>query len=327
MGIGKSGFFFTFIALLLSSIFMVAYSNMSVEQPVTTLAGDTAKIEVVARFTENLKTVFLSRALLSSSNKALETALEEMQAADSAIDDPEAVLEELVVNGTMYSIFRANMLNNTLKNWSTKITALADEHFDIVANITFHSVEVYQPSPWHITFKAKADIHTNTTHASFEIIDEPIVSNLSIEGFNDPLFLLNQSERKIERNTNAIWNLTHLKTHIRDGTFTHHPNAPSFLMRMQADNSSSPCCGIESVLNASITNSDDINYSYVDYLHWNKTWRCDAPAPYYSLFNITGISDQDEYRYLKLDLPHLDWYLAGNISYLIASGNITNACS
>jgi hypothetical protein len=64
LGLAKKGFFFTFISIIVLSIFMVVFSwePESIEQ--TTLYSERGAIEVATSFTQDLYHVYLPRVIL-----------------------------------------------------------------------------------------------------------------------------------------------------------------------------------------------------------------------------------------------------------------------
>ncbi len=306
----RKGFFFTFLALLLTAIFIMLFSSRPSLSPSPGFSSEKAKIEVTNSITKDLKDVFLPRMMLSSSKIALDILMKNISQSGRPIDDINLRAEELLLNGTLYGVPQPEMANHTLYNWSGKITRLTDEYFRMKTNITFYNVRVYQTAPWKVTFAADVGIVSNYSDIIYDITDE-VLSNISILGYDDPMFLLHGKKRSITMADTETWNLSETIKHIANGTFTDYYGAPSFIMRMENDSSASACCGIESILNSSFGN---YNYSYIDYLFWNQTYSCDKTGKYKNLFNVTAIGAMPAGtgNYVKLDPDHFGFY---GISY------------
>lgn len=306
MGLSKKAFFFTFIALLLTTIFIVLFSSNPALSPRPTIYSDKAKIEVINSITKDLKDVFLPRVMLSSSKIALGILIQHISDNSMPIDDINLRAEELLLNGTLYGAYYPVMANHTLNNWSRKISKITKEHFRIITNITFINIRVYQTDPWKVTFAAEVIIKNNYSDTIYDIQDE-ILSNISIIGYNDPLFLIHSQNRSIIRAATVTWNLSETINHIANNTFTYFNRAPSFIMRMENDTGASSCCGIESILNSSFGN---YNYSYIDYLFWNQTYSCGKSGKYGKLFNVTAIGAMPSGTglFVKFDPVHYPYY-------------------
>jgi hypothetical protein len=134
---------------------------------------------------------------------------------------------------------------------------------------------------------------------------------ISIISFDDPLYLINPNvsySHPIKETpfNDTEWNIDTLNEHIANATYRHESNtsthhSPSYLMRFYNDTSPSLCCGIESMINETL--SDGRYKSYVDYCFWSD--ECDASEGYGSIYNIniTTLS------YLfKLDAYHIGQY-------------------
>jgi len=108
------------------------------------------------------------------------------------------------------------------------------------------------------------------------------------------------------------WDIDALNEHIANATYRHESNtstfhSPSYLMRFYNDTSLSLCCGIESMINETLSN-DVTDKSYVDYCFWSE--ECDASEGYGSLYNISEITDPT-YQF-KLDAHHIGQYNVGD---------------
>jgi len=287
LGLAKKGFFFTFIALLLTSIFIIMFSSNTAVAPRPTLYSEHARIEVIDALTKDLKDVFLPRVMVSSSKQALDLLMQNISESGKPIDDVSLRASELLLYGTLYGVSRPEIANHTLYKWSRNISILAEKHFRMKTNITFSNVRVYQRDPWRITIASDYYIVTNYTDIVYRIQGE-IMSNMSITGYQDPLITFYSHSyghnRTIRRALTASFNISETKAHIDYATFNYREVAPSFVMRMMNITQPSACCEIESILNSSFGH---YNLSYVDHLFFNKTYECPGA---FGIFNVTDFN-------------------------------------
>ena len=307
MGLGRKGFYFTFIALLLTGIFIVLFSTSSVT-PKVTLYSEQAQIVTVNAITKDLQDVFLPRIMVSSSKKAMEAIIKNLSNTEQPLDDPSLRFAELLVDGTLYGNPEPLMENSTLTYWTNEIKRIAEEQFMMQLDVVFYDIQVYQTDPWKVTFASRVGIFADQKDIQFEI-EDVVRANHSIEGLQDPLFLLHGSERTVRRAMTQSWNRTEAEKHIIAGSFAHYYGAPSFLMRMANNTHASACCGIESILNSSF---GEHNLSYVDYLFWNETFRCGIADPLYgNVFNVSEILSIPGETRVKMDSVHIAYYNLG----------------
>jgi len=150
--------------------------------------------------------------------------------------------------------------------------------------------------------------------------NETYYAQVTIRGLKDPLYIHNGHENIIiERAAATGWKATTKpwdpKTTyemLANRTYRHTNISPSFLYRLQNISNASDCCGIESLINGSFPN---LEYSYVDYLYFNKTDFC-TPS---FLTNFTEVSDKPEGLGFKLEPAH-------NTLYNLSLANITKIC-
>ena len=316
----RKAFFFTFIAIVILSIFIVVFSYKS-EVPYDNFESEKPQIKVVNAFIKDVEEVFLTRVLYTSGSIVLDSFENETE-KNGKVDDVELAAESLLLLGRWPSgTYELKMENHTLLNWSEKLIDLAWDEFKIKLNLTFHEVRVRQYSPWLLSFETDVTIMVNYSEISYIIRDE-ISINLSIIDRRDPLFIqldhfLNvDNDRIIKKIDINEWNSSTIIDHINNQTFEYSNYAPSYILRMENSSEFSSCCGIESFMNSSYVQ----NYSYVDHQFFNQTNWCPN-----QLFNLTDVWDDvsGDGEQFKLDLLHLAQY-----GYTLGDGKTDNViCS
>jgi len=307
LGLNKRGFFFTFIAIVILSIFIIVFTWTPPDQPHKTLYSEKAKVVVTTTFTKDLKNIYLPRVLFTSGNRAIQAMLYNLSKTDRYIDDADLRMRELLLNGTLYGQPQAIMENYTLNNWTSKIGIMGKTYFRISTNVTFYDVRLIQTDPWIIDLEADVGILTNYSNIMYSI-GGVIFANLSVDDLNDPLFAKYGVDRRIIRSDVTEWNWSTTIDHMDNATFRFNEWAPSYIMRLEGDPTVSTCCGIESLINSTDTATyPQRDYSYIDFLYFNATYQCGHPLPAYgTLWNATNIWNNRE-NFL-IDGPHLSYY-------------------
>ncbi len=313
----KKGMYFTLITI----VFLVLFSFLFLMPSYTRLQEKMFVTEMRVESMNNLiKDIQRDsqRGLYISSYRAL-LALEEFILLNGTfLDNTKIRFKEALFNGTVYDSTSSLMLLSTFPEWIQKIKQDTTK-FNVETEIIIENVDIYHNGPWSVIVEANLTISLDdvTNIASWQR-NENIVSTISIIDFEDPLYIVNSYGRTtntIRRtlyegnytyNKSGIMNVDNLLDHTTYSYYTAHNDAPSFLMRLENDLSSSPY-GIESLVNLKKMNDIGLNIStqssIVDYYYW------------------AGISNGD-YRvsgtpsWFRLDANHLNKYEVADIVYL-----------
>ena len=321
----KKGIFFTFIAITIIAVFIVVFKPSSD----IALKKDTQAIKTriisVDNYVSDLEARYLETVLRSASYKTILSLIYYMNVTNSYISNFDATFSEVILNGSILKPGEDHMPidtitgkkimdNNTITNWTTRIVEAAKDTLNVETNISIHNVSINQLTPWDIEAKLIFNISVKSEVAEWNK-STSITTTFSLEEFPDPYYLVNTDPsytNNIKRSSVTFdeWNLTYVREHLRNGTYVYwqNPNAPSFLMRFTNTITSSPCCGIESLVNPNmITPSDQIE-SYVDYILFDPI----NNIPCTELYNITkpptNLGLWDEFPYFKLDIDHVTKY-------------------
>lgn len=300
MGIGKRGIFFTLIALLVLSIFIVIFTWDPGNTDFNLLYSDRARVQVATSYTHDLKEVFIPRILWSSSELALTAMIDRVSRLGAPIDNVSMRLEEIVMEGTLYGTPVPSIENRTVRNLTEKMMQLARDEFRIYSNITIMDVYIKQDSPWSVVIYADVFIYTNYSDIQYRV-PMTVATNRSIIGRLEPFFVLNNTNRTIKRFMPEEWNTSAIEEHIANKTFTYSPFAPSYLTRLEGRQDYSDCCGIEAFID---TSYGDYNYSSADHLFFNQTDFC--PDSLFDITNVSWVGGGNEN--FKLDGVHMYWY-------------------
>lgn len=319
----KKGVFFTFMSILVVGVLVLAFSSDVYVTSKNKIPVIKSRVKTADSYLRNLETSYLETSLYTSSYNALNSLILyiEKEGFLTGENDLNAKFKEVLLNGTIndgeniseeYGI--KLMEENTFIHRLDKIEEMSQEVLHITTNFTKENIDtvIFQSNdtgPWQIgvnltmNFSVDAGVALWNKTKTVSII-------ISIIGFDDPLYLVNPSvpcyhQIKQTPFNDTEWNVDTLKEHIANATYRHESNessehSPSYLMRFYDSASPSLCCGIESMINETL--SDGRYESYVDYCFWSDV--CDDYGT--RLYNITGITTSS-YPF-KLDAYHVAQY-------------------
>jgi hypothetical protein len=263
----------------------------------------------------DLENVYLENALKATGRKTLIGLIGHVKYNGffaNAVEFENAFSEVL-----LYGEYNGNnigvMYENTYNDWLNQIVITAKNTYNIdttFSPIQLTDIQVYQIRPWFIEVEADITFSVTSETASWTR-DVTIKTEISVENFDDPYYLVNTGGsyiNKIRKSDTKFdeWSDEKVIDFIEDGNYTHFEDgqAPSFLMRFYNDISASSCCGIESLVNPNNPSISNKDVSYVDYLYWSSVENCANPP--YTLLRVDKI--HTEFPNFKFDLNHLAKY-------------------
>jgi len=320
IGMKKKGIFFTFIAITIMAVFILVFTP----QADISLSKDTqaaaSRISSIDSYVSDLQSNYFETILRAVSYKAVLSLIFYMNETGSFLPNLDSAFYEVAMNGTISNVpidtitGKAIMENNSLSNWSNKITETAQDTLNVNTTIRILNASISQTSSWGIDSIMTVNFAVKSGIASWEK-NSTIISSFGIEGMPDPYYLVNTDGayvNHVKKSTVEFnqWNIIKVREHIRNGTYVHWQDskAPSFLMRFTNTIANSSCCGIESLADPNKITPPDVIDSYADYILGDTL----NDIPCSELFNITnpatGGGIWDEFRYFKLDFKHVVLY-------------------
>jgi len=312
--LGKKGIFMTFIAISIIATFMV----ISVPSDIvikTNLQSVNTRISNINNYVEDLENVYLERSLYSSSIKTINSLIGYMEDMNEFLDSFEDSFEEVIIYGTINGDKIEDMIGgNTFINWTNKIKIPSEKALNVKTDFFVEEIEVYQDSPWHINVLANVSFNVTSETVSWHK-NVIVITDISIEGFEDPYYSINTQgkyKKRINRSyinneqlhsdRNQIRELIKHESYLHIESNTEKYFSPSFIMRFTNTSLGSACCGIESIVDPNELIEMDQMESYADYLFFNHTFqdKCNK------LYNITEI--QDDFPNIKFSYDHLIIY-------------------
>ena len=315
----KKGIFFTFIAITIMAVFILIYKPPAD----ISLSKDTQSIRTriisVDGYVDDLENRYFETMLRAATYKTILSLIFYINETGSYItDNLNSTFYEVVTNGSILDSTGEHvpidtltnkqiMEDNTLSYWSNTIIESAKDTLDVDTEINITNVTVFQTKPWNIDSEMTLNFTVKSNVAEWKKRNITISTTISIEGLHDPYYLKNTIGEygNIINKSNVAsnqWNIEKFTEHLTYGTYVHWQDstAPDFLMRLTGDmTSSSPCCGIESLVNPAKLDTPDQTESYIDYLFWDST----NNIPCEELYTISGINSN-----FKLDREHVTMY-------------------
>jgi len=283
MVLGKKAVFFTFIAVMLLSVLILSMNINQTYRLRESIFVTESRIGAMDRFIDDIEDD-ISRGVYISGFRALVGIEDHITVEGDYITNINPNFYELFINGTLDGANSSIMLNNTFKDWMEKMKSEA-EKTDIILNFTLNSVNISQNNPWTILVDTEVYIditdERNTSHWSKL---ENVLTNIEIDGFEDPFYRIETNgvySSRIEKSNYSYFvsgtDITNLLDHVSHGYYVAFPGAPSYLMRLQGNFSSSEY-GIESLVEVDNLPSEyQHGGSIVDYYYFGN----DDPSAYH----------------------------------------------
>ena len=308
---GKKGVFFTFVAVVFLALLIFSSSirgHFNLRQ--ISFATET-RIGTMNMFISDVEED-IERGTYIAGFRSLVAMADEIVTNGEYIDDADMVFNELFFNGTINSTNSSLLVNNSFTDWMSKIKAEAGK-IDLTINFSDLGAEIYQESPWEVCVEIHTEIFiTDREKTSSWRKNRTIKSYIELNGFEDPLYPMgtnglveNRIEETIHTNFTIGTDVDNLLNHTYDGYYIAFSGAPSYLMRLEG-NLSSSMYGIESLVDIDelISKGVDVeSKSIVDYIYFSGDdpvdYEVDGTPSWFKLDNETDSSG---------NLTHLDVY-------------------
>lgn len=268
--------FFTIIGITLVGILILSF-NLSTHYD----RSDTAFVTEMRIYSMNNFIIGveddLERGLYITSVRSLISLSEYIAENGTFLDDTGQRFSEAFLNGTVNGTAIIMMNDSTFLNWTERISEQAAKLM-IAANFTVNDIAIFHEDPWAVTVALNITMLTEDMKQTASWERTTLVrTNISILEFEDPLYVVNTQGRVankiiVTNITNFVVNndTTNLQLHVNHSYYLASEQAPSFLMRLEDNLSSSPY-GIESLVNLDTLTLQGIptkTRSVVDYIYF-----------------------------------------------------------
>ena len=185
----KRGIFFTTIVIIMLALF---YLSMSFYPKAEERKNVRERIITMNNFVFSLEKD-MSRQVYISGHRAILSIESYILDQGAYIPDAESAINEALINGTIYSENMSLLEGYKLDEWKKRVSELGDK-LNLDVNYTILNVTIEQDNPWDVKISTLINISIEDKGklASWKKLTT-IVSRIKIEGFEDPIYLINSN--------------------------------------------------------------------------------------------------------------------------------------
>ncbi len=314
----RRGVFYLIIAVLFVAVMLfvfLAYEQYSFSERQEVVE---TRLRTVNDFIKDIDSDS-KRVIYISGFRALIAIEDYVASKGEYLNNTEEMFRIAFYNGTVNNTPVEIMENATYSDYLEELRLLADRiGLDITLNVT--KIELYQDSPWSVKVVATTSVNITDQRglAAWEFTKDYNTS-VSLINIRDPIYSVFTHGRM--PNTIRITNVTdyvddatndtrELRRHINNSFYTENLLAPSYLMRIEGNFSSSPY-GIESLVYIPELINQDVNYSsaksIVDYVLFSNITGYDEKA--------CDVQNMPSWFKFKIDLNHTSDYEVNDLNY------------
>lgn len=302
----KKGFTYILVTSFLVAVLLLVFFTTSNYKYQDQAAVQQVRIRAMNDFMKNLEDD-IHRATYITAFRSL-LALETHVSTNISMD-----FKEVFFYGTLNGTSRGEIINeSTFEIYLSRVRNLS-ESTGINLNISVDDVWLTQSDPWSVNIHLLMNITAvDVKKTSSWNINREYVTNLPIDTLKDPLYVrfIGNSSPTIRRlDVPFLVNdtdVTYLKDHVEGVYYINSPFAPSYIMRLEGNNSADVNGnGIESIVNiqdlknllpSHPTLLIDENRVKIDYLYFDTSITFNNSD---KICNVTGIPSTDYFVILS----------------------------
>ena len=296
----KKAMFFTILVIALLSLFLVSYTIYSVVQDRSAISK---RIQTMNSFLFSLEQD-LERQGKIAGFRTIFLAEDYITRTGNYISDIDSFFQEAFFNGTIYGQETEIMVGARYEDILQSVNEKASK-INVDITIDEPELSVLQEDPWHVAllFSFNLTMQDSTGLASWSK-RENIKSLVKVEGFEDPLYVINTNAKLTNKINKTIYetfvqngDVSNLSAHAENSYYKASTTAPSFLNRLQGKTQGNEN-GIESLVYLPKLAQQGISIrekSVVDYIYFST----ENPSSQ----QVTGMPD-----WFRLDSEHLSIY-------------------
>jgi hypothetical protein len=298
----KRGQFFTLIAIIIISIFLLSYIIYNTQHQGRKSIHN--RIDSMNNFVFSLKEDF-KRQIYITGFRIIYLYEDKIGSTGSPINNLNSSFKEAFYNGT-FNGEHQDLLNGILLNDIANSLAEKANKNNLNLTLSAYNLTITQEDPWHVEINILTGISIQDKNnlASWNNT-ETISAKIDITNFEDPLYVINTNGKVSNKINRTIYHpfvngsdYTNLTLHNQNSFYIESVTGPSFLDRLEGKTSANPN-GIESLVYLPELSAQGImlkDKSIVDYIYFSND---DPPGA-----NILGMPS-----WFKLDNDHLAVYL------------------
>ena len=305
----KKAIFYTAAAIALSVMIIFTYSAFQSAKLNDRMDVIQTRIETVNFFIDDVEKD-LEKGAYIAGFRTLLAFNEHIASNGTFIDDVDLRFKEVFLNGTLNDEPLGIMYGSTFTDWANKIKAESGK-VGVSFDFEIEDVELNHTDPWNVDVKIDINLEVrDNKNTSYWVREDSVSTRISIIDFEDPLYVVNSNGRVT--NTVRPSNITqfvqngqvqNLLAHMNSSYYVPHPDAPSYLMRLEG-NLGNSTYGIESLANLEKFQAQGIalkDRSIVDYVYFGSA-------------STTNFHINNTPSWFKIDSSHLDDYQVTNIT-------------
>jgi hypothetical protein len=276
--LGKKGIFFTFVAILLLSTLALSFSMFA--------RYDLSRKALVVETRVNTMNSFMKdidkdieRGVFISSHRSILSIVEHISSTGEFIQSAEATFKETFLNGTINGTSQSLMAETTFTEWAARMQSLGSD-INLDLDFEVNDVVINHSDPWNVDVNLDVDLYAADIAGMAEWnVTKTLVIKVPIEGFEDPVYAVNTNGKVLNTINKTPYtdfvsgnDTTNLQDHTENSYYLAWSTAPSFLMRLEGNLSSSEQ-GIESLINLQelIDQGESADSrSAVDHIYWSN---------------------------------------------------------
>lgn len=162
-------------------------------------------------------------------------------------------LKELILNATLNGVTIPFMENNTLNKTINDLEIFylnEPRNYDVSIDLDLNKLSITLDDSFHILFNTTAEINISKEWVASLSRNVEISERISIDGFEDPLYLINITEGKGSRTIKKSkyieelpWDNSTFINHVENGEYINSTSGPSFFDRLEGKTTCSYCTG------------------------------------------------------------------------------------
>jgi len=303
MVLNKKGLVFTIIAIMLINVLIfssVVYNKYNLRDKSII---DRIRIHSMNNFLDDFEKD-MQRGLYICGIRALLGMEEYVTNQGLFVEDTNTAFKEAFLNGTINNVTLNLTKESTFMDWIKKTKEEARK-IDIICTFVINDVSIYHDDPWKVNVAVNLTLKIKDSKKIAEWTrDYYLTKEIGIKELEDPLYIISS----YGRNTNMVVkanitdfvignDTTNLQNHLYKSYYIESNTAPSFLMRLEGNLSSSDY-GIESLVNLEDLMNQGVpirSRSVVDYIFFGN-----QSTQNYNIKNMP--------EWFKLDDEHLEVY-------------------
>ncbi len=299
----KKAIFFTFIAIMLIATALFSFTVHSRYSLKSKALVIETRVSTMNSFMADIDKD-IERGLFISSHRSVLSLIDWVSSEGKFLNDTESGFAELLLNGTLYGEQQSLMESTTFPDWASKMQQQGSR-INLQISMAVQNVSIAHSDPWTLNVLLETLVYVKDSTGLAEWNTTKSISALvSILGMEDPIYALKTGgkaankfnitpfEHFVEGNDTS-----NLQSHAEHSYYISWSMAPSFLMRLEGNFSTSEY-GIESLVNLQELIDQGIQVqqrSIVDHIYWsNRTISSSLISGMPSWFRLDNENNPEE---------------------------------